>query len=135
MGACVQQSRSAIFIPVAGKQVNPGQRDRASASVLFHGIPRNPSGSSKAEADVSQVAIATRQTRISILRIVDPLRGMRSRFDPESGVKGATSHLESIDLLEGILPGHLSGAARWQNQAGTVVGPTKLGGHQQDAVS
>ncbi len=45
------------------------------------------------------------------------------------------SRLENLDLVQGILPGRFSGPAGGQDQAGTVVGPTQLGGHQQDTMA
>src|SRR5712692_6555080 len=46
----------------------------------------------------------------------------------------AGSQPQSIDVIEGVLPGSLSGSAGWQRKAGTVLHATQLGGHQEHLV-
>jgi len=43
--------------------------------------------------------------------------------------------LESLDLVQGIVPGRLRRPARGHGQAGAFVGAAHLGGHEQDLVA
>jgi len=47
----------------------------------------------------------------------------------------ARSHLELLNLLEGIPPGRFSRATCWQGQPGTIVGSPQLRRHEEDFVA
>ena len=44
------------------------------------------------------------------------------------------SQVEMFDLLHGVLPRRLAGAAGWQGEPRAISSPKKLGGHEQDLV-